>query len=504
MTQRPLFVIRADASSDIGGGHVMRCLTLAEGLRSRGVECCFVCNSDAALAAPALARSGFQVIETQRNSAAIPEELLGRAIDAVIFDHYGIDAEGERLWRGQARLVAVIDDIANRQHDCDVLIDPSHGRTPADFAAIVPAAARVLCGGGYTPIRAEFLLVQPYSKERRESPKLGRILVSTGLTDVRSLSLHIVESVRSVLPDIELDVVLGPRAPSLAPLQAMAQTDQALHLHVDPPFMSPLMAEADLAIGAIGTTTWERCAVALPSIAIVLADNQLANSETVSRSGAGIALNWIGGDDFAALARELKALAARPDRLTTMAEAAAKLNDGNGCGRLVDALLGPARPSSEAPILRAGNAQDVLRIWAWRNERTARAMSIDTKPIAWAGHLGWFGKAINAPERHRFFIGEQSGTAIGMVRFDKLDEVKWRTSILLAPEARGRGLGGKLLALACAQIEETTVADAILRAEVSDDNPASRKIFESCGFAPSGEKDGNMNVFVRDKKRQAA
>jgi len=195
MTLRPLFVIRADASDDIGGGHVMRCLTLAEALSSRGVECCFVCNRDATLAAPALGRSGFQVVETPRNSSAIPQAFRDRSIDAVIFDHYAIDAEGERLWRERARLVAVIDDIANRQHDCDVLIDPSHGRTPVDFAGIVPASARILCGGGYTPIRAEFLLVQPYANERREERKLVRILVSTGLTDVRRLSLHIVGSV---------------------------------------------------------------------------------------------------------------------------------------------------------------------------------------------------------------------------------------------------------------------------------------------------------------------
>lgn len=489
-------VFRTDASPAIGGGHVMRCLTLADGLAARGARCVFLTNPEAAAVVPALARSSHEIVQVAPGDDAVPARLAGgegRPF-AVVFDHYRLSAAAESAWRSTAARIVVIDDIAGRQHDCDLLIDPSHGRTRGDFEALVPPDAMTLTGTAYTLLRPEFADARPFALERRDGRPVERVLIATGLSDVGGLTARLAAWVAEAWPELAIDVVIGPSAVSRPGLEAMAARHSKLTLHVDPPFVAPLMTEADVAIGAIGTTTWERCALGLPSVALVLADNQRANAAALTETGAGLARP--GTIDRGGLIADVADLIADAPRRIAMAKAAASLCDGLGVSRLTDAILKQPRSGDRTVRIRPAVLSDAARIWSWRNEAAARAMSLTTAPIAWSSHRGYYARMLAETARHRILIGESGGRPIGMVRFDRTETGPWRVSITLAPSARGLGIGRALLGEACTHFEKNGEAHLSLRAEIKSGNAASLAIFQANDFHPKAE-DVDVQIFER-------
>jgi L-amino acid N-acyltransferase YncA len=138
--------------------------------------------------------------------------------------------------------------------------------------------------------------------------------------------------------------------------------------------------------------------------------------------------------------------------------------------------------------LRPAVPADARLVWAWRNDPVSRAASRDTAEIAWERHARWFPDAL---ESRRMLIGEAGGAAVGLVRFDPGADGVHRVSVNLAPEARGRGLGGRLLAAACSTI------DGPLAAEIREGNAASERIFLACGFRKVG-REGEFGLYRRN------
>jgi UDP-2,4-diacetamido-2,4,6-trideoxy-beta-L-altropyranose hydrolase len=329
-----LIAFRADASPAAGGGHVMRCLALAEELRSRACEIVFLCTPETSILLPSLRRAGHPVIPVNSDPDAFPGAFAaagrGRA-DAMVIDSYALPASYESAARRHADLIAVIDDGADRCHDCDLLLDQTFGRRPSEFADVVPRHAVVLTGSQYVLLRPEFLKLRPSALVRRQrDTPVRRILVSMGMTDVGGLSLPICEAIAAANTACAIDVVLGS-APARAPLQ------RSIRLHVDPPSMAQLMAEADIAIGAAGTTTWERCCLGLPSVLIALAPNQHEIAENVAQAGAAL---HVQSSTPAAIADACRTLISDSGLRGVMASKAAEICDGLGAGRVADALLG--------------------------------------------------------------------------------------------------------------------------------------------------------------------
>lgn len=332
---RILFV--ANAGPQVGGGHVMRCLTLAKALGERGATCIFAASPDVAVILDAFAPDTTREEATSLDPNALVDTVTGVQFDAVVFDHYGL-GRGEHKVLADGRPTLVIDDMTDRPLGADMVLDPGPDRQPLDYTLLVDAETRLLLGPDYAPVRPQFAALRTEALNRRGDP-VRKILVALGLTDLGGVTAKVVDRLRPRLGEATLDVVLGGQAPSLKALSRIAQHDPRLTLHVDTPNMADLMAAADLGVGAAGSTIWEACTVGLPSVLVVVAENQRPASASLVARGAALVVD-AGADDFANLLdRTLVRLVADGPLRARLAAASAQICDGQGAGRVADAFL---------------------------------------------------------------------------------------------------------------------------------------------------------------------
>lgn len=354
-------VFRTDASFDIGTGHVMRCLTLAEALRQRGASCRFVCRDHPGNLIDLIRQRGFNVHalpfdihwSVPENSTPTHASWLGAdwqtdaeltkvgagetAVDWLIVDHYALDARWERALAPHYRKLMVIDDLADRPHACDLLLDQTFGREAADYCPLVPADCHLLCGSQYALLRSEFAALRPYSLQRRDRPVLRELLITMGGVDKDNATGQVLQALRTCsLPvDCWITVVMGPTAPWLDDVKRLAQDmPWPTRVLVGVSDMAQLMADNDLAIGAAGATSWERCCLGLPTIMLVLAENQRKVAQGLEQSG-GVKLINLGQSTTTQLRELLLSLIDDPAQLLNMTDCAAGVADGSG----VDAVM---------------------------------------------------------------------------------------------------------------------------------------------------------------------
>lgn len=321
---RILFVCAAGPS--VGGGHVMRSLTLARALEQAGATCAFLASAEVGA-----------VLDAFAPDMARAEDDAG--FDAIVFDHYGLGADEHRAG-AKGRPALVIDDLADRPLAADLVLDSGPARTARDYDGLIPVGARLLLGPAYAPVRPAFAALRDQALARRaQRPPVRRVLVSLGLTDVGGITERVVGLLRPLVGEAVLDIVVGGAAPSLPALRVLAEEDQRLALHVDAQDMPRLTLEADLAVGAGGSTTWERCVLALPTLALILADNQAPAARALEAAGVAPCLDIAGPDFEAAFAREVSDLLANTDRRAALSAASAKVCDGLGAQRAAAAFL---------------------------------------------------------------------------------------------------------------------------------------------------------------------
>ena len=333
-------VIRADASQSLGAGHVMRCLTLAGEVRARGGDAAFVAAPLPGHMADAVRERGFEShlleagLDAPADAAATAALARAFGADRVVVDHYGLDAAWERA---QPCPVMAIDDLTDRPHACDILLNQNLGARAGDYAGLVPPGTACLMGVEHALLRPDFAAARADALAGRQGRDLGRLMISLGGTDPANGTGWALEVLAGMdLPaGLAIDVIMGSRAPHLDAVRARAAALPGARVLVDTPDMAALMAAADLAIGAAGSSSWERCCLGLPALMVVLADNQAPIAAALDAAGAArrIAL----GED-AALATALGALIADPSRLGAMQRAAAALCDGQGAVRVVDRM----------------------------------------------------------------------------------------------------------------------------------------------------------------------
>jgi len=332
---RILFVV--DAGPRVGGGHVMRSLTLAGALGAQGAACAFMGPPPVSALldafAPGAARLAAASTEPRDLAAAVGAE----SFDAVVFDHYGLSSRDHRAM-GQGRPVLVIDDLADRPLGADIVLDSGPARTAEDYDGLVPESTRLLLGPSFAPVRPEFAALRETALAWRGQP-VQRILVSMGLTDVGGVTARIVERLRLRVGETGLDVVLGAGAPSLPGLTKVARRDSRLTLHVDTPHMARLTAEADIAVGGAGSSAWERCTLGLPTLQVILADNQRAAAGALAARGAALVVDAAAPAFEAQFDRGLTRLMVDGELRRTLAARSSELCDGEGAARTATAFL---------------------------------------------------------------------------------------------------------------------------------------------------------------------
>ena len=368
-------VFRVDASVQMGTGHVMRCLTLADALRGQGAECHFICRahagnliphiqgkgytvhvlpesagnqgaaadfSNAASGAPPLAHARW-LGATQQQDAAECEPLLRRLRPGwLVVDHYALDASWESALRPYCDRLMVIDDLADRRHLCDLLLDQTFGRNQDDYLPWIPSDSALLCGAQYALLRPEFAVLRLSSLKHRASPELKRLLIAMGGIDQTNATGQVLEALkRTSLPtSCSIAVVMGANAPWLAEVRRLAGgLPWTVDICVNVDNMAQLMADSDLAIGAAGSTAWERCCLGLPTAMVVLADNQQQVAKGLERAGAAWVL-YDGRRIVDELPNVLAVAIASPMARAAASRAAARIVDGRGVEAVVRHLLG--------------------------------------------------------------------------------------------------------------------------------------------------------------------
>ena len=353
--------IRVDASAQIGIGHVMRCLTLADALAARGARVRFIsrhlpahlharireCGHESVLlpGAPAgeiddVAHAGWLEVPQAADALDTRRALSDTRWDALIVDHYAIDIRWERALRGAAARLVVIDDLADRLHDCDVLLDQNvYPDMETRYLGKVPSACELLIGPRFALLRREFR-----EWRTRVAPREGRvrrIMVCFGGVDAADLTSIALAALGSLDADgWKVDVVVGASHPRLVETTAACEA-AGYACHVQSNRMAELMARADLGVGAAGSTSWERCAVGLPAICVPTAHNQVAIAAGLRSRGVALSVDS-DRPRAAEIANAMAALVSCPPQVATMSRAAWNLVDAQGADRVGDCVLGPA------------------------------------------------------------------------------------------------------------------------------------------------------------------
>lgn len=320
-------VFRTDASSKIGTGHVMRCLTLAESLRSSGAEILFICRKHSGHIAGIIKARGFNCellpeseqgdfsdvespahanwlgVDWRQDAEETISLLKSNYPDWIVVDHYGIDQRWHQCVRPSVGRIMVIDDLADRQLDCDVLLDQNfYLNSDQRYRGLVTSECISLLGPCYALLRKEFIKIEKI-RSCEERKEVKRILVFMGGSDPTNETVKVLMALDQLVEHkFEVDVVVSSANPNAKLIQEICQSKNMFNFYQDVTNISALMNNADLALGAGGATTLERCYLGLPSLTITVAKNQLETTQALSNVGAIVYLGWcadVGVNDIA-------------------------------------------------------------------------------------------------------------------------------------------------------------------------------------------------------------
>ena len=469
---------RLDASKQIGGGHAVRCAALAHALAARGAETLFLVNHGATTVAPVLERLNSVVLPSNVTVPGNAERAALRSVwpqgaHVIVVDHYGLEAIDETPLRTEAERIAVLDDLVDRPHDCDLLFDQTCGRDQSEYRPLLPPTARVYTGADFALLRPEFRSRRDEALSRRaNSGPVQRVLVSFGLTDFGNLSEPVCRCLSG--RGLAIDVVIGLAARQSREallLLSAEQDDVTIHRDLDADEIADVMVNADLAVGALGTTSWERCCLGLPTVAVPTASNQLNVARALAEAGAVRLVNAF--DPLKISAEALDLAGNVPDR-KAMSLAAAVICDGQGTERVARILAEPRI------ILRRARLADAEAVFEMR-QGAAHFFRLG-QDTSWSDHSIWFAKAVTDESRD-LLMCEAGGVAVAHVRFDKLEAPNTESrivSICVAPEFRGKGFAAPCLVAGCTWSLDNGAKE--LFADIHEANEASHAVFVRCGF----------------------
>ncbi|HEK9103241.1 UDP-2,4-diacetamido-2,4,6-trideoxy-beta-L-altropyranose hydrolase [Bacillus cereus] len=301
--------IRVDASIEIGTGHVMRCLTLAEELKNRGHQVAFISRELNGHMCNFIKSKGYTVymlpkmklvnnncntahahwlqtsweIDAQQTINIISQNIS--PVDWLIVDHYALDKKWEEKLKEFTQYIMVIDDLADRLHMCDVLLDQNY-YTNIDqrYTKLLPKNCIKLLGPKYALLRTEFL--KERKNVRKRTGNLKTVLIFFGGSDPTNETSKVIKTLEALdCTQLLIHVVVGQANPQKDFIQNLCKKHSNMTFHYNIDYMSRLMNEADLAICAGGSTTWERYCLGLPALLISVAYNQIEICKAVGNLG---------------------------------------------------------------------------------------------------------------------------------------------------------------------------------------------------------------------------
>jgi UDP-2,4-diacetamido-2,4,6-trideoxy-beta-L-altropyranose hydrolase len=479
---------RVDASNQIGTGHFMRCLTLADELKKQGVHIRFISRNLPPHLTEMLSEKGVEytplstdatqepieelahsnwLLTSQRLDAQVTiQALADRTWDWIIVDHYALDERWEMAVHKSCKKLMVIDDLADRQHDCDVLLDQNYyADMQTRYVSKVPTHCQLLLGPRYALLREEFRRLRQQVKPR--TGKVKRILVFFGGVDPDNYTSLAIQALTELKITLQVDVVIGAQHPNREQIQ-LACMAHGYTCHVQTSRMAELMAEADLAVGGGGTAAWERCCLGLPAVSICVAENQ--HKLISDGAAAGFLYAPISGRDLLEVIRDhVRSLLENPSLIKLISDVGMKLVNGKGSSRVANAM------GINLIEINRATKDNSKNIFEWRNNPKIRAASRNPDFISWDEHQRWF-DAVLADENRELVIGVRGNRSVGVVRFDIENDVA-EVSIYLVPGADSIGYGRNLLLSSEQWLKTSRPEIKMIRASVLGKNEASKNLF---------------------------
>lgn len=502
----------------MGIGHLVRCLRIATEMRKSGISVVFVLSHFAKDWSGRLVERGFPIYyanhqgeescDCDESSSSHPEIVWNAKlqeldamdfaslcktleISVVVVDHYGLDAVWERTVSKSVAKLVVLDDLANRRHDCDILVDYNFSERASRYEGLVPSKARVLLGVKYAPLTEEHFwhdrLAINHDGIRRVFISMGGGVSAGALAKVVSTAAEIFNS------DVEIRVILPFKGALPSEIRTRIPHQNVKYFSPLPTLVEEYRA-ADLAIGAAGVAALERMALGVPSVTLVTADNQVSSAEGMAiQTGETFldARDSLNQNDFShALLEALRGHSQMRERALSNKY----LVDRFGLKRLVLAIL----PTSSSEIsIREAVQEDCATYLIWANDPQVRLNSLTQEKVAIAAHVGWFGQALSSSDT-LLYVGELEGLPIGQVRFHK-EQFDWWLSYSIDDDFRGRGLGRHLIKMALMKFSAAHPNTAVYGV-VKNGNKASIKILETTGFVVSSstDSDRDLKYFIWD------
>lgn len=489
-------LIRADASAAIGTGHVMRCLALAQAWQDVGGEAVFAMAQSTESIRARLASESCEIANVGNSTADLRQTVdiaQSRNCEWGVVDGYQFDSDYQHALKAADMKVLFVDDYGHSRHyAADLVLNQNISATPTLYSNR-QRDTRLLLGPRYATLRREF---SPWINWKRESTlECHRLLVMMGGSDQANVTAKVLEGLcKARIDDLDITVLVGGSNPHFAELQALA-ANSGLNLQLlrDVSNIGEIMAEADIAISAAGSTCWELCLLGLPALLIDVAENQSGVAKALHDRGCAVR---IGDHSVSAesVSENLKWLVENHEVRQSLAHRSRSLVDGKGASRVISILRGALTVR-----LRQAREEDRRLLWEWANDPEVREASFSQDSISWETHTVWFDsklRAQNAGSRSVIFIAEDDEKVpLGQIRFDRRPDGDWEVAISLARDARGRGLACELIHRGIQEILRGNSSSRI-HAFVKSTNLASLKAFERAGFTSAGTDQVRGNTAV--------
>lgn len=489
-------LIRADAGGDLGTGHVMRMLALAQACTEFGVRIWFTCASCPPALLGRLQAEGIYCKLLESVAMGSPEDVLltldiARQCRAgwVALDGYHFNFAYQSAIRAAGFNVMVMDDYGHCERWCaDVIINQNFGREGYEYANAVEAG-RVLTGTGHALLRREFWTCEPAVNG---SGPISRILVTMGGVDPGNATLDVLEALNQVTAEDRLTVrvLVGPANPHRVALEAiLCQLSYEVELVSGISSMVPLYQWADGIISAAGSSCYEWLLLGLPGAVLAIADNQLPIVQSLVASGSACLLHesnlFSGLVDVQRLNYWILGSRSGGERSPGYV-----ISDGVGALRVATHLCG------EHFFLRPPRRSDARKVFDWANDSTSRAMSFSVEKIPYAEHCAWWTQRLADPDSWIRIIEDPAAGSLGIIRLQRWGETGTaEISINIAPSARGNGIGWRSICRAV-QLFNKEVSIKEVVAFARPENRASLIAFAKAGFAGPFAHEGEKSAVV--------
>ncbi|MDC0230094.1 UDP-2,4-diacetamido-2,4,6-trideoxy-beta-L-altropyranose hydrolase, partial [Deltaproteobacteria bacterium] len=504
-----LITIRTDASQQIGYGHVMRCLALAEALRDLGATIEFITRIHLGNLDEYIKKKSFKVhslpkpleSELEQNFKGFAEwldfkikkdaqesiqVLEGTRPDWLIIDHYAIDNKWEGKLRPYTRKIMVIDDQANRNHDCDLLLDQNYIHDHSRYDHLLSPDTMKLLGPKYALLRKDFS--ETHQRSLKSRGLTQRVLIFFGGSDPYNLTARALKSLRHPnLKHLSVDVVIGSANPHQSEIKALIAEKSNAELHIQVENIAELMANADIALGAGGTATWERMAVGLPSIVVTIAENQVPFTRELHRDGY---LKWLGNanqvEEFT-ICNALLEIIQEPHLLRIQSQKGQELVNGMGAHNTAELMI--FGPKFDTLKVRKAFTTDCLFYWYWANNLKFRENTLNQQDIGWEDYKERFNKILNEPDTIMLLIVCEFGP-IGQVLIDSSGS-HFIVNYFTAKQFREFCFEKVVLGKAIEYLKQSFT----LEGAVKERNLSSSKKFTELGFCQTGPPAESCKLF---------